>query len=268
MIRLGLLARPPRAGAFAARSAETTTLLARFSTAPSRGRKAQIDSLITGLKDAGVWTKMDVLWVLAAHDAQAASLNWKSTSFTITDPGTTAPTFAADKGYTGDGTTDYLSTNYNPSTAGLGLVQDNASIGAWCSTNVASTGQFDCGNINLRICGRGGAGSTIRINGTTGVAAVLAPVTSVGLHVGRRDNSANIQARHNAGAVATAVAASSAVSNLPFFLLAQCQSGTTPLNFSTRRVSAVFAGVSLTDAEIAACYTNFERYMTAVGATL
>ncbi|MFG1397189.1 hypothetical protein [Roseixanthobacter pseudopolyaromaticivorans] len=54
---------------------ETTSLLARMSVQPAAGRRTQIDTLVKSLLAAGIWTKLDALYLLAAHDAQAARLN-------------------------------------------------------------------------------------------------------------------------------------------------------------------------------------------------
>jgi hypothetical protein len=35
-----------------------------------------IDALVGALKASAVWAKLDVLWVLAAADSQAARRNW------------------------------------------------------------------------------------------------------------------------------------------------------------------------------------------------
>jgi len=71
-----------------------------MSVAPSAARQLVIDALIRQLKDAGVWAKLDVLYVIAAHDIQAGRVNWKNPgTFTATE--VSAPTFTTDRGYAG-----------------------------------------------------------------------------------------------------------------------------------------------------------------------
>jgi hypothetical protein len=65
-------------------NAEATALIARMTIAPNARRKRAIDTLIGALKTAGVWTKLDTFYVMAAHDAASARLNWISTSFNLT----------------------------------------------------------------------------------------------------------------------------------------------------------------------------------------
>lgn len=83
---------------------EAQTLFAAMSVEPDAARKTLINDLIAGLKADGIWAELDLLYVKAAHDAQAGRLNWKN-------PGTfdlievNSPAFHTDRGYTGDGST-------------------------------------------------------------------------------------------------------------------------------------------------------------------
>ena len=56
--------------------AEATALFARFSTDPGTTRKDAINTCIASLKTAGVWSKLDCLYVFAAHNETDAKLNW------------------------------------------------------------------------------------------------------------------------------------------------------------------------------------------------
>ena len=70
--------------------AESLTLFAAMTVAPSVTRRHAIDDLIAALKTAGAWTKLDRLYMLAAHDSQAAYLDWKTPgtdSLVATDSG-------------------------------------------------------------------------------------------------------------------------------------------------------------------------------------
>ncbi len=87
-------------------------LIARMTAAPDSARRGQIDALVRALKIAGIWPKLAALYLTAAHDAQAARLNWVSGSHDLTEHG--ALTFTADRGYTGDGSTGYLDSGWSP----------------------------------------------------------------------------------------------------------------------------------------------------------
>ncbi|MFG1427601.1 hypothetical protein [Roseixanthobacter glucoisosaccharinicivorans] len=64
---------------------ETASLLTRMSVPPSPARRTQIDMLVKSLLAAGLWTKLDALYLLAAHDAQAARLNLIPWTGTVTN---------------------------------------------------------------------------------------------------------------------------------------------------------------------------------------
>jgi hypothetical protein len=124
--------------------AETTTLLAAMSSQPDATRTTAINTLIAALKTAGIWAKLDVLYILAAHDAQAARLNWKTpASFTATAVNT--PTFTTDRGYNGNGSTSYLTTGFTPSTHATQMTQNSASVFAWNRTARAGATGAACG---------------------------------------------------------------------------------------------------------------------------
>jgi hypothetical protein len=88
-------------------------IFAAFTTPPTTARKEIINNVVADLVLSGVWNELDVLHVYAAADSQAALINWKS-------PGTfngtlfNAPAFAADRGFTGNGSNAYISTGYTP----------------------------------------------------------------------------------------------------------------------------------------------------------
>ena len=54
-------------------SATAKVILGMLAARPRSGY--EIKTLVDSLKSAGVWAKLDALYLLAAHDAQAARLN-------------------------------------------------------------------------------------------------------------------------------------------------------------------------------------------------
>jgi hypothetical protein len=103
--------------------AETSALIARFTSAPSALRQGNIDLFIKRLKAAGAWSKLDVLYCAIAHDAQAAQRNWIADQFNLVPVG--GMTFVANSHYVSDGTTGFLNTG--PTTGGTdGYVMSNA----------------------------------------------------------------------------------------------------------------------------------------------
>jgi hypothetical protein len=251
-------------------TSEARRLFARFTTPPTTARRALINDLISSLKKAAVWAKLDAFYVLAAADTQAAQRNWVQDANNLTL--VNAPTFTADRGYAGNGTTSYLDTSFNPSTAGGKLVLDNHHVGAWSRTDSvhasALIGAASAGPANhLRIAPRTSAGN----DGNYGLSAALTTVAAAGWpdssghYVARRSASNAVALWRNGASFATGTTASTGLSNANIFVGAVSVGGT-PAVLSTRQIAAAHFGAGLTDTDIAALYAALRTYMTAVGA--
>ena len=78
-------------------------------TLPSAGQQTKQNQLMLDLKSAGVFSKMDAFWVLATDgDNNYALIDWVAQSKNATR--VNSPTFTANQGYAGDGSTSYLDT--------------------------------------------------------------------------------------------------------------------------------------------------------------
>lgn len=247
--------------------AEATALFARMTPEPDPIRKYYINQCIKSIKNTGAWSLMDVLYITAGHSAQASRLNWKSSSYTLTP--VNSPTFTVDRGYTGDGSTSYLSSTYNPSAGGFNLVQNSGHMGAWIGTNVTASGQYDCGNAYSNILSRttasayGGSANTNSFSQATGIS------TSIGHTLWNRTASTSGGYYRN-GSLSTAFSTTTvALRNAPILVGCVNNSSTgtvTPSGYSTRRVQAVHCGAQLTATQIADVYAAINTYMTAIGA--
>lgn len=249
-------------------SAEATAYFAAMSVQPDATRKSALDTLISSLKTGGVWAKLDWLTVHAAHDEQAARVNAVNPA-QVASVGV-APTFTTDRGYTGNGTTQYLNTGWNASTAGGKFTQNDCSMGVWCGTDVTASGQYDLGNSNATICARSGTGSPMTAQSASGSTITLPASTSVGFTSWSRTGSTAGVAYKNGAALGTAISSTSTtLRNAPFLIGAANTSTTgtvTAGSFSTRRNQAVCWGSQLSGAEQLALYNALATYMTAVGA--
>lgn len=93
-----------------------------------------------------IWDKLDVLYVFAQDgDEEFGVINWKNPSGVISATLVNAPTFVINGGFTGNGTSSYIDTNFNPFTQGVQYTQNNAS--RYFFTHAIGTGRFD-GNAN------------------------------------------------------------------------------------------------------------------------
>jgi hypothetical protein len=106
---------------------ETAAILARMTVRPSSERRHAINTLVAALKKNNLWTKLDGLYLFAAHTQQAATLNWCRNAANFT---ANAPIFTADVGFTGDGVAASL-TNTNSDTINTKALDQTASV--WVS---------------------------------------------------------------------------------------------------------------------------------------
>jgi hypothetical protein len=241
---------------------EATSLFAAMSVQPSEARKTAINNLIVALKSADVWSSLDILYVMAAHDSQAGLLNWKNpSSFTLTGQ-SGAPTFTTDRGYNGGGTSAF-STGYIPSTNGANLVQDSASHWCWSLTDT----QF-----NITDLGRvGGNGDSLTIRTSTNVmggrcsdndsSSNRANSGGVGFFGVSRVSSSTKRFWKNGSQVGIDVSTASTARSTVASWVCGANSGT----YSSRQQAAAAWGDSLSGKE-SAFYSALLAYMQAVGA--
>lgn len=254
-IRTAVLTRPR------SYSPEANALFARMSLQPDRDRKTLINSLIVALKVAGVWAKLDVLYLTAAHDAQAARLNWVSTSYTLVP--FSAPTFLTDRHYVGDGAASYLDTGYQPGvSAGSKALQDDNHFGLWVRNNVNGSG-IDAGSTNHTINANNSGNLNARnMTGTTDTVGTAG--TSVGHSVHSRSAGATYSRYKDGVSLGDVTRTSSAPGAMNLFLC--CRNSGSASAFSTRQFAALHLGGGLTAGEVAALRTALNTFLTALGA--
>jgi hypothetical protein len=242
---------------------ETQAIIAAMTTPPSPERVALIDSLARELKAAGVWDKLDLLYVMAAHDAQAARINWKNPAQIAT--AVNSPTFTVDEGYAGDGSTSYLDSGVNMSTVS-NYSQNSAHMGVWSLTNVSDTAYLDCGIIGVNtstINMRNSSGNmTGGANATTGAVSV-AVADSLGHGLVNRSGSTAQQLYKNGASIGSNTQVSSSISPNGNFGIGR--RGT--VSYSPRQFAFAHFGGSLTAGEVTSLYNAFNAYMGALGVT-
>ena len=227
-----------------------------MTTFPGAARAARVDALIGSLKSAGVWAKLDALYVLAAHEQATAVLNWVSTSYNLTT--SAAPTFLADRYVQGNGTTQFYDTGFDPTTAVTPqFVQNSAHLGAWQVNTVTSA-----------LVGHTGATlipsttPTYRLNGGVGItgsgAAAIGYVTAV------RSSASSLIGYYNGTENINSGANTSAAPSAETLYI--CARNQTTDSFSQGRVTIVHFGSALTAGEVSAAYTAFNSYLASVGA--
>lgn len=235
------------------------SLFARMTTAPSPARKAAISAYISALKTASIWSKLDALYSLAANDTQAALLNWVANQYNATAVNT--PTFTANQGYAGDGTTSYIDTNFTPSSAvSPQYALNSASAFVKSNTNLRADGSsiFGQGTVTINPENVGNANATVSINGTSALAG--SPTTTLDLFTLSRVSSSAYNLYQNSTLLSSQVSASTTVPTSSFRILSD---GT---NFSTRQIQLVGFGASLSATDVTNLNTATIAYLTAINA--
>lgn len=242
-------------------NSEAATVAAAMSTPPTDARKAAIDALVGTLKTAGVWTALDILYVLAAADSQAALLNWKNPA-TFTAVPVNSPTFVADRGFTGDGAASRVRTGFTPSTNGVNFTQNNGSIWAWSRT-AGQDGANEAGSLatpRTALAFRNFSNLMVgRVNGDGTFTA--ASTDGSGFFGATRAVSTTIKLWRNGAQLGTDQASTSGGLNAA----EQWLCGASSTSFSTRQISAGAWGAALTGLE-SAFYNAMLAYMQNVGA--
>lgn len=269
----------PTTGGGVAFEPETIAYLNRMSVTPDATRQGLINTFIKDWKAAGLWPLTTVLYLMAAHDAQAARLNLKGSDFTLTP--VASPAFTADRGYKGDGSTSYLRTGYVPALdpttefAGanfhVGVFPRTAEIGSYCDF-----GARDASLVNQTCIfpGLNGPVMSPRINvNDYGATPNPAVSSAAGYSLGVRGADSAQVAHKDDADLAVQTLASSARSNFEMYIGAINQGGS-PALYSPRQISVAHAGPAFISGASAAfelaqrnaANTIIRNFLIAIGA--
>lgn len=232
-----------------------------MTVAPPVGVRYAIDKTVRRLDALGVLSSLDWLSIHALHDEQAARINLVNPAQIMSAVDT--PTFTAYEGWTGNGSSSYLNTGWNPVDDAVNFAQDDASMGVWCLTNVTGT-VVDIGNGRARINSRSGTTTPCYPNQTTAFGPTLASSTSIGMRSWDRTAADATEVYQDGTSLGTDTTASATLNNADFFIGAYNQAGT-PTSYSTRQIAATFWGASLGDAGHAALHAQLNEFLTTVG---
>lgn len=241
-------------------NAEASALALRFTTAASDARRGLIDACIGSLKSAGVWAKLDALYMLAAHNAQAAQRNWVQDAFNLTP--VNAPVFEADLGYTGvTASSAHLDTGFNDLTGSALWSQDSMCAGAYVNAAPGLANSFIglTGAVSLRI-GASASSITTRIHGASSHNVSFTNATP-GHIVVTRDTATSSRCVRDGVQVGTTSGAASAASSDSYVALFRSQS-----SYNADRVACAHLGGALSVGEISNLRTAIHTYLTALGA--
>lgn len=242
-------------------------IIAAMTSAPSAGHAAAINTFVNALIAAGIWAKLDYLHVYRAQDSQAACLDWKNPTGGSTASLVNSPTFTAFLGYTTNGSTSEVDTNFNPSTTAGPSGQDSAcflvghdgsntttgSVAGWYDGTDGITLSFRRTSDNL---------ATGRANQASSISSAATVASAVGLYAINRSASNAVQFYRNGTSIQTGSNASTARNNNSLRL---GRTQTAAYEIGTFGLSAYAS--SLNSTEQAAFSTAWDAFKTATTST-
>lgn len=225
-------------------------------------RTELVNDTIRRLKNAYLWSKLDLIQIYAAHDANMATRNWKSTSY-LAIP-TNAPTFTVDVGYTTATTgSKYVDTGYNPTTSSL-FTQNAAYFAIWLlddtTSSTSAAGAFSTDGVTINN-GNATPVATHRMNQVTVTNGAGGSSSGRGLWGVSRSNSTTTALRKNGVLVTAGGQTSTAVRSQNMLI-----GGTSGAVIRNSIYGGAFAGTVLTAAEEVLLYTITRDYLLAVNA--
>ncbi len=243
--------------------ASALAYFAAMTVQPDDTFKNAVNAFYVGAKADGFYTGMDAFWFYCANSTQSAYLNGKNpATFTTTEAGT--GTFTAYRGYQPNGTTGYLNSGFNPTTAGGVYTLNAAAFGAYINggvdTTVRTVGQTAAASVATLVPRNGSAFASIRVNNATAATTAVALPSRLGWRGANRKDATNISVFVE-GVRTDFTQTSSAIptSNMTF--------GADPglPEFSQDRIAFAFVG-ALSDAQMANLRTRLVTCLTAIGA--
>lgn len=227
----------------------------------SAGRQTIVNDLIVGLKADSVWTKFDRLPIFAAENQPSALTDLVSLTLMTA---AAAPTFTVDRGYTGNGSSSYVNSNFNPFTSGVNWTGTSVSAAGWivsadATGNAAILGGYDGVHFTqmLQV-----AGGWFGFPNDSNVQATTFGSGPGLIHV--QSDSSNNAIFGNGGSKQTTAGGAATVVNANIYFDARNNSGTADL-FGQHQIAGGYFGSNMTDTEVANVYSRLRTYMTAVG---
>jgi hypothetical protein len=242
----------------------------------SKSQATAINTLVTDLKTANIWTKMKAIYPFVGGTAEQHRWNLKNTAqYKIDFMGGGDHT---SQGYLPNGTTAYANTNLNPSTAISNGSSSHFSL--YCNTNA-----FPSANGTVKVNGgylsfpspikifqlgfwRQGSGQAsyfVSLGGETTMILNTSSPTTAGLNLVTRTSSTLMKFIQNNSILGSDTTSTSAGQpNLNMYLGAR--NGDNVIDsFNNMPHQFASMGDGLTDAEAAAFYTAVQTYQLALG---
>jgi len=218
---------------------EFMTVYNAFGTKPTDEYAGYMDTMVSDLVSGGYWDRMDLFYVFANN-------------------------IEAYEGFTGDGSEDYISTNYNPSSDNTNYTLDNATVGIYLPISQAEQSKYvflatDGTNL-LGLIPRQTAGNYVAfINSSLSMGGTFAASEGSGLWILTRTASNVCVLYRDNTLIEQESDASSSLPNAELGVL-----GNIGATYTTHQVSIFFVMNGVTAEEVSAITTIINTYIAAL----
>jgi len=247
-------------GEFTAAPAFDSDASAFFSRVTTAGgllsttEEQAVNTLVTDLKSANIWSKMSAIYPLVGASAAACAQNLKSSSYTGTFAG--GWTYAST-GITGNGTNNRMDTALKPSTE-LSLNSTHLSVYSRTDTPTV-TGDVDMGvNVTAFTLIEIWGGKFYSLINQSSSSSNVSVSTSLGHFIGSRISSSEVKGFRNGSTILTSSTNSTNLATANIALAAMGAAGYS----SAREYAFASIGEGLTDAEVSDFYTAVQAFQT------
>lgn len=231
-------------------------------TLPSAGQQVKQNTFLEYLKTNSIWTALDRLWVFATDgSSDFARIDWKNPSGDLA-LAVNSPTFSSNTGFTGNGSSSYLRTQFIPGTEGVNYTLNSACAffgGKINSTFKYGIGQQAVANLNGVHIGGNATADVFRINGTNFTANVIPTSTQVFAYVDRTDAS-NCRYSINGASPTTVANASTQLPSIEVYIHALNNNGSAS-GYNDQPCNIVGFGASINPVTF---YTGWNTYLTSL----
>jgi len=237
--------------------------------APSAARLAIWSTMWAGIRADGDLSSFDSLWGFCGEDTQSALIDFIGLR---TATAVNSPTFTANQGYAGNGTTSYINSTWNPVTHGVAYTQNSAGIILYDRTartdaaNVVNCGIYD---LATKIAGLGPrqiSNAVAGINNNPAANLSVSQDNASGIWIASRTGANQLDFYRAAASIASSGAsASTALLSLPMFVGGLNSAGVFSLG-TTDQHSMFGTTGGLSSAAVARINPRLQTALTAIGA--
>jgi len=237
----------------------------------SAARAAIVGQFIAAEKASGAWALTDDYWALWAESATQGLTSLKQRRLATV---TAAPTFTTDRGYDFNGTSNFISTGFIPSSHAVALTGTNQRLAVYERANVSgNTNAAGCqttSSSRMEIRPRNGTAAAGLLNSTTAPTFTLGASDSRGYTVVSRAGGSTTMSAFKNGVQLTDATGLTVGTSLPthsLYIGANNNAGTAA-SFRAASVGFAAIGAPLSAAQELAQYEAIQAFATAVGANV